>query len=278
MRKKIILGFLLVVFPVVVLNAVFIFAVKDPIKSLTLSAIFGLLLGVGLGVVVSARLTRELKRLSSLASEISEGDLTKEVDISGGDEIGQLGNSFKEMVGQLREIVGNVQATAELVSRSAHGLSNTAQEMTASAQEISSATEHVAKGAEYQAEFVEKSSGRIQGMAAAVEGIATRAREASKASDVAGYTAQHSGEATRDALEQMRLVFEGMDDAATVVAGFGERLQRVGKIVEVISGISQQTNLLALNATIEAARAGEVSCTWDKAMTCRMSDHIPPMR
>lgn len=34
-------------------------------------------------------------------------------------------------------------------------------------------------------------------------------------------------------------------------------VSEIGKITDVISGISQQTNLLALNASIEAARAGE---------------------
>ena len=38
---------------------------------------------------------------------------------------------------------------------------------------------------------------------------------------------------------------------------FGEKSQAIGKIVDVITQISQRTNLLALNATIEAARAGE---------------------
>jgi methyl-accepting chemotaxis protein len=55
----------------------------------------------------------------------------------------------------------------------------------------------------------------------------------------------------------MRQGFEQMESSAELVHGFGERTQKIGKIVEVITGISQQTNLLALNATIEAARAGE---------------------
>jgi methyl-accepting chemotaxis protein len=48
-----------------------------------------------------------------------------------------------------------------------------------------------------------------------------------------------------------------MEGSAGLVHGFGERTQKIGKIVEVITGISQQTNLLALNAAIEAAHAGE---------------------
>jgi methyl-accepting chemotaxis protein len=48
-----------------------------------------------------------------------------------------------------------------------------------------------------------------------------------------------------------------MEGSAGLVHGFGERTLKIGKIVEVITGISQQTNLLALNAAILAAQAGE---------------------
>ncbi len=257
MRAKLILGFLLVVLAEVLVNVFFGFAVKDPFQSLAFSAVVGLLVGSAMGIFISANLTRELRRLSGMAQEIAEGDLTKAMEPRGSDEIAQLGTAFKKMLLQLREIVANVKSTAGLVSKSAQHLSNSAQEMSASAQEIASATEHIAKGAEYQAEFVEKSSVRIKGMASSVEQIAARAQEASKASSEAGYTAQHGGEATGSALDNMREVFERMETAAAAVQGFGERLQKIEKIVEVITGISQQTNLLALNATIEAARAGD---------------------
>lgn len=36
-----------------------------------------------------------------------------------------------------------------------------------------------------------------------------------------------------------------------------EAARQIGKITDIIAGISAQTNLLSLNATIEAARAGE---------------------
>ncbi|MBO6511153.1 MAG: chemotaxis protein, partial [Roseibium sp.] len=41
------------------------------------------------------------------------------------------------------------------------------------------------------------------------------------------------------------------------VHGLSSAAQKIGDIVELISGIAAQTNLLALNATIEAARAGD---------------------
>ena len=46
-------------------------------------------------------------------------------------------------------------------------------------------------------------------------------------------------------------------EAAATIRELGSRSERIGGIVDTITGIAEQTNLLALNAAIEAARAGE---------------------
>ena len=73
----------------------------------------------------------------------------------------------------------------------------------------------------------------------------------------AAQKAQGSGELAGMAMDKKKQVFEKMANSQEMVVLFGQKPQRIGKIVEMITNIARQTNLLALNATIEAARAGE---------------------
>jgi methyl-accepting chemotaxis protein len=52
-------------------------------------------------------------------------------------------------------------------------------------------------------------------------------------------------------------VADGSREITTAIEGLARRSERIGGIVDTITGIAEQTNLLALNAAIEAARAGE---------------------
>jgi methyl-accepting chemotaxis protein len=239
MRAKLILSFLLVILSIVAVNAVFYYVVHDEFQRLWLSAAVGIAVGMSLGYLISRTLTSGLSELAAVTHEIAAGDLTKEVASVRDPELEALAGAFRTMVGQLRMVVGRIQESAGSLDGSATSFSATAQQMSTSGEEIAAATEHIAKGAELQVEVVERASGQIRQGAAAVARIAERARLAA------------------EALGKMRTVFERMEGSAGLVHGFGERTQKIGKIVEVITGISQQTNLLALNAAIEAAHAGE---------------------
>ena len=257
MRAKLILSFLLVILSIVAVNAVFYYVVHDEFQRLWLSAAVGIAVGMSLGYLISRTITGGLADLAAVTHEIAAGDLTKEVVRARDRELEELAGAFRTMVGQLRMVVGQIQESAGALSGSATNFSSTAQQMSTSGEEIAAATEHIAKGAELQVEVVERASAQIRQGAAAVARIAERARLAADASAAAGDTAQRGGAAAAEALGKMRTVFERMEGSAGLVQGFGVRTQKIGKIVEVITGISQQTNLLALNAAIEAAHAGE---------------------
>ena len=257
MRAKLILSFLFVILSIVAVNGIFYFVVHDEFQRLWLSAAVGIAVGMSLGFFISRTMTAGISDLATVTREIAAGDLTKDVHPAGDRELFALAEAFQTMLGQLRMVVSQIQASAGTLSGSAAGFSATTQQMSTSGEEIASATEHIAKGAEMQVEVVERAAGRIREGAAAVKRIAEQARTAAEASAVAGETAQRGGTAATAALEKMRQVFEKMEASVDLVHGFGERTQKIGKIVDVITGISQQTNLLALNAAIEAAHAGE---------------------
>jgi len=258
MRAKLTLSFLLVVLVITAVNgAIFFYVVRGQFHWLGISAAVGVAVGAGLGYLLSRGLTERIAGLAAVTREIAAGDLSREVRPAADPELEELAQAFRTMVGQLRMVLAQIQASATALSSSATSLSGTAQQMSTSGEEIASATEHIAKGAELQVEVVERTAGRIKAGAAAVNRIAERAREVAEASAAAGETAERGGRAATAALEKMRQVFVTIEGSANLVHGFGERTQKIGKIVDVITGISQQTNLLALNAAIEAAHAGE---------------------
>jgi methyl-accepting chemotaxis protein len=257
MRFKLIMTIIITVIFVVGINFASFLLIPHKVVRLVVSGVGGILIGSVFGMLIFRNLARELKNLSKVAQEIASGNLGKQVKIPDDEELADLARAFQTMVRELRTVVQQVQQSSGTLTTSSKDLSQSAQQMSASAQEISSATEHIAKGAEVQVEGVTRASSRIKDGAKSMDRIASRAAEVAEAGKAAGDTAQHGGNAAASALEKMSQVFGQMESSAGMVHGFGERTQKIGKIVEVITGISQQTNLLALNATIEAARAGE---------------------
>ncbi|MBF8758374.1 methyl-accepting chemotaxis protein, partial [Pseudomonas guariconensis] len=58
-------------------------------------------------------------------------------------------------------------------------------------------------------------------------------------------------------INAMTALSQKISESCEQIETLNASTDEIGKILDVIKGISQQTNLLALNAAIEAARAGE---------------------
>lgn len=225
-----------------------------------------LILNVLFGYFLASGITKPLKECISIAHDIanSDGDLTKKLKLDRKDEIGVLADTFDSMISNFCVIINSIKeqtsqvaaaseelaATSaqlssgaeELTSQSATSASST-EEISASIQSISSTSEKMALDAQSFSSEAENMSSNINSVASAIEEMSASVREVAENCSRASSLSVQALDKTN--VSQQRI--GELDKSA----------QEIGKVVEVITEITEQTKLLALNATIEAARAGE---------------------
>jgi methyl-accepting chemotaxis protein len=89
--------------------------------SIVLIGIIGaiaIVLGIGLVLWIYRSITNPLKSLNEITEDIATGNLTKNVESTADDEIGQVVTSMGKMVFNLKEIVGKIRIATESLASS----------------------------------------------------------------------------------------------------------------------------------------------------------------
>ncbi|PWB56811.1 MAG: hypothetical protein C3F06_00875 [Candidatus Methanoperedenaceae archaeon] len=229
----------------------------DPKLAIILFIIFAILSSILMCIGLTRSIMKPLKEFMNAADRISEGDLTKEIDVSSKDELGKLAEYFGKMTSNLRHLTGKVQKVSLKVLNTSQDLSASSEEIKASSDQISSTTRDIASGAGQQASKMEEVSRAMKEMSESVQQVALNSQKASEGASSASITAQNAGKMSVEVAQRMTDIRSTVDNSATVIKQLDGKSQQIGEIISVITNIADQTNLLALNAAIEAARAGE---------------------
>ena len=179
-----------------------------------------------------------------------EGDLTKRLDVTSKDEVGELARWFNAFVEKIQGIVSELAQHAGRINHSSQSLSDISEQMNTGADQTSSKANMVATASE-------EMSSNITSVAAAMEQASSNINVVAAATEEMTATIQEIGQSTEKARNITEEAVGQTARASDQVGELGNAAQEIGKVVEAITEISEQVNLLALNATIEAARAGE---------------------
>lgn len=201
-----------------------------------ITSLFAVFAATLLGLWLSRSIVRPIQAITQVMIAVAQGDLTKRVELIGGQEVGHLATATNHTIANLRALVGRIAESSTTLSAAAEELSATATQLVATSTQTG-----------VQANTL---SGAAQTVSSHISAVAAGSEELSASvKEVAGNmtaTARVANEATQQTRQ-----------SDTLIAKLGATSLKIGDVVNTISAIAGQTNLLALNATIEAARAGE---------------------
>ncbi|WJG21785.1 methyl-accepting chemotaxis protein [Vibrio furnissii] len=172
-----------------------------------------------------------------------EGDLTRQLDTSGNDELSRIARAFNQFTGKIRHIVQDIAPITESVTGSAQELTQVAQSASGKAME--------------QQQSVDTVASAMNQLHASNQEVANAAQEAVVAAHTASTKGQEGSNVIAKASGYMSSLSELLSKTDRDTQALAKETEDVGAVLEVIRGVAEQTNLLALNAAIEAARAGE---------------------
>lgn len=184
--------------------------------------ILALVISFTLAFFITRSITKPLNNLVVVTNQVSQGEMSVEINVTGRDEIADVMAGMQNMVEQLREVASEINASTENISSASIQVSSTAQSLSSASSE--------------QAASVEETSAALEEMESSISQTAENSKITDQIAADVSVKAEEGGKAVNDTVNAMR---------------------EIADRITVIEDIAYKTNLLALNAAIEAARAGE---------------------
>ena len=222
------------------------------------SATLGLsVLSIGLAVLllIGTLLVRPIAQATTVATRLSQGDLTEDVvqeagrllpkggDVAHATELADTSrNEVVRLAASLMVAVDGMRKVMVSVSQNVEVLAAASRELTSAASAMNVGAEVNASRATVVSTAAEGVRDSISTVASGVNDFTARMR------DIAG----HVTEAAEVALSAVELAGSTRETVSTL----GQSSAEIEQVIEMIGDIATQTNMLALNAGIQAARAG----------------------
>lgn len=223
--------------------------------------------------VVARSVANPVIAVTAVARGLALGDIDQTVEVRANDEIGQLGDAFRQMIAYQREMahaadriaagdltadvtpqserdalghsfvqmianlrrsIGRVRSNALNLASASEQISASADQSAQASQQVAATIQQVAQGTSQQTEAVTQATFQTEQMAAAVDGIAKGAQEQARAVEGASRVVEQMAAVIAQVAGNAQSSADASDEAARAAEGGAET---VNATVEVMSTI-----------------------------------------
>ncbi|NNG13721.1 MAG: HAMP domain-containing protein [Gammaproteobacteria bacterium] len=175
--------------------------------------------------------------------KVASGDLRERLEVSGDDDLSQLGSHLNDMTENLGTITNQMREVGSSIT-------STVSELDASVTAQSSGTAE-------QAAAVNQTTATLEEIRQTSTQTLDKAQTLGQSAERTRKESSQGLAAVQEAIEGMAAISSKVDDIAQTILALSEQTQQIGEITEVVNSLAQQSKMLALNASIEAAKAGD---------------------
>ena len=191
-------------------------------------SVFLIFIFIILAVISNNIFPFQINKMSDYLKKIISGDLTAKIEFKSKDEIFDLSENLKKIIG-LEDTLSQIKTTANAIEKNYFKNKET--------------IESIYKSISNQYEGVRKIRDDFEGLSKSINDIADNSLKTNMIAIETKTNVKNSGSQLRETINEIRTLSES--------AG------KIMGMLKIINSITEQTDLLSLNAAIEAARAGE---------------------